>query len=219
MPTQYLDFKYLYPPRPAETTHPSELSKYEGKGFIAQPKYNGTCCVVFMNENELHVMNRHKSAISSNYNHIDFRGMYKGKGWMVICGEFLNKNKRGENGEPFNLKFVIWDILVYDGVYLTGSTFENRQKLLSDLFPCLRMRVGSGLETFDYLCFTNYAHIYRAPLFDSNFTKLFNEIVKTDLYEGIVLKRRDAKLLYGLSERNNNDWQIKCRKPTKLYKF
>ena len=109
---RYEKYMYLFPPRPIQTTHHAEIKKYDNKLFIAQPKYNGTCCNVFINESEIIVMNRHKGTITSNYNDIDFRGMYRGKGWMVICGEFLNKNKKGENGKPFNLKFVIWDILV-----------------------------------------------------------------------------------------------------------
>lgn len=211
---------YLYPPRPIQTIQPSELSKYDDGTFIAQPKYNGTCCMVFISETDLIVMNRHRGTITSNYNDIDFRGMYRGKGWMVICGEFLNKNKKGEDGNPFNLKFIIWDILVYNGLYLIGSTFKERISLIEGLYPCSKMRVsGKKLEQFEHLCITNHKNIFLAPTYNRNFQILYNSIVDTDLYEGLVLKRADAKLSYGLSEKNNDGWQIKCRKPTKSYKF
>ena len=82
------------------------------------------------------------------------------------------------------------------------------------------MRVsGSKLEHFEHLCMTNHKNIFVAPTYNRNFQVLYNSIVDTDLYEGLVLKRADAKLTYGLSEKNNNGWQIKCRKPTKSYKF
>jgi hypothetical protein len=217
---KYSKFMYLYPPRPVQTIHPSELNKYDDGTFIAQPKYNGTCCLVFISETDLIVMNRHRGTIFSDYKNIDFRGMYRGKGWMVVCGEFLNKNKKGEDGNPFNLKFIIWDILVYNGEYLIGSTFGDRIKLIEDLYPCSKMRVsGSKLEHFEHLCMTNHKNIFIAPTYNRNFQVLYNSIVDTDLYEGLVLKRADAKLTYGLSEKNNNGWQIKCRKPTKSYKF
>ena len=116
---------YLFPPRPVQTTHHTELSKYDNNQYIAQPKYNGTCCNVFISENEVIVMNRHKGTITSQYSHIDFKGMYRGTGWMVVSGEFLNKNQKGEDGNPFNLKFVIWDILVMNGEYMLGSTFQE----------------------------------------------------------------------------------------------
>jgi hypothetical protein len=37
--------------------------------------------------------------------------------------------------------------------------------------------------------------------------------------EGLVLKRKNAKLEVGTSENNNSKSQIKARKPTKNYKF
>jgi ATP-dependent DNA ligase len=218
--TKYENYSYLFPPRPIQTTHHSELSKYDNSQFLVQPKYNGTCCNVFISKDEVIVMNRHKRTITSNYSDIDFRGMYRGEGWMVVCGEFLNKNKKGEDGKPFNLKFVIWDILVYEGKYLLGSTFIERMYILEQLYPCIEMMVdNNGLKSYNHLCFTSHKNIYKAPVYSNNFSKLYDSIVDTDLYEGLVLKRKDAKLSYGLTEKNNNDWQIKCRKPTKLYDF
>jgi ATP-dependent DNA ligase len=218
--TKYENYSYLFPPRPIQTTHHTELGKYDNSQFLAQPKYNGTCCNVFISKDEVIVMNRHKGTITSNYSEIDFRGMYRGEGWMVLCGEFLNKNKKGEDGKPFNLKFVIWDILVYEGYYLLGSTFVERMYILEKLYPCIEMMVDdNGLKANNHLCFTSHKNIYKAPVYTNNFSKLYDSIVDTDLYEGLVLKRKDAKLSYGLTEKNNNDWQIKCRKPTKSYDF
>jgi len=216
---KYTDYSYLYPPRPIQTTHHTELGKYDNGQFFAQPKYNGTCCNVFISENELIVMNRHKGTITSNYSHIDFRNLHRGKGWMVLCGEFLNKNKKGEDGNQFNLKFVIWDIIVYNNEYLIGSTFSERMGLLEELYPCVQMMVDDNLKSYKHLCFTNCANVYKSPCYDRNFQILYESIVDTDLYEGLVLKRKDAKLTYVFTEKNNNDWQIKCRKPTKLYDF
>ena len=64
-----------------------------------------------------------------------------------------------------------------------------------------------------------YKNVYKAPTYINNFQSLYNDIVDTDLYEGLVLKRKNARLSLGLNEKNNNDWQIKCRKPTKNYAF
>jgi len=71
----------------------------------------------------------------------------------------------------------------------------------------------------NHLCFTNYANVYKAPYYTKSFDLLYQSIVNTDLYEGLVLKRKNAKLTLGLNEKNNSDWQIKCRKPTKNYAF
>jgi len=217
----YKKYVYLFPPRPEQTTHYQELDKYDNRNFAAQPKYNGTCCNVFISENEVIVMNRHKRKITSEYSHIDFKGMHSGKGWMVVCGEFLNKNKKGEDGNSFNLKFVIWDILVYNGKYLIGSTFGERLDLLESLFPSVKMMVDKDkkLNSFNYLCYTSYENVFKAPTFLTHFSKIYEQIVPTDLYEGLVIKRLDAKLTVGLNERNNFNWQVKCRKATKNYIF
>jgi ATP-dependent DNA ligase len=217
---RYIKYSYIYPPRPIQTTKHTELDKYDNGEFIAQPKYNGTCCNVFISEDELIVMNRHKGEITSNYSNVDFRGLYSGKGWMVLSGEFLNKNQKGEDGNPFNLKFVIWDILVYESKYLLGKNTIERLYILEELFPCSSMIVGKDkFESYKHLCCTKFKNVYRAPTYINNFKSLYNDIVDTDLYEGLVLKRRNARLSLGLNEKNNNEWQIKCRKPTKNYAF
>jgi hypothetical protein len=92
--------------------------------------------------------------------------------------------------------------------------------LLEQLYPCTKMIVDKDkFIAYKHLCFTPHANVFRAPCYDKNFEALYSSIVDTDLYEGLVLKRRDAKLSFGLTEKNNNDWQIKCRKPTKNYDF
>jgi hypothetical protein len=82
------------------------------------------------------------------------------------------------------------------------------------------MRVTpKGVESYEHLCFTNIENVLKAPAYASGFTKLFNEIIEVDLYEGLVLKKANSKLNFGFNEQNNNDWQVKCRKPTKIYNY
>ncbi len=51
------------------------------------------------------------------------------------------------------------------------------------------------------------------------FRRLYDDLIKTDIYEGIVLKKASARLTYGFNEKNNSEWQLKCRKPNKNYNF
>lgn len=219
----YPEYRYIYPPRPEKTTHFSELEKFDNGTFLAQPKYNGTCCVVFMNKNSLRVMNRHNGVITSDYNNIDFTGLYEDsgcKGWLVLAGEFLNKNKKGEDKNPFNLKFIIFDILVYNSDYLIGKKLTERLDILNRLIPQTSTLVGPDtFKSYNHLNVTKYNNIYKAPSYAGNFVDLYHSIVDTDLYEGLVLKRKESRLALGFSEKNNSDWQIKCRKPTKNYDF
>lgn len=220
---KYDKFIYIYPPRPEHKTKPQNLNSFGNSGdYIAQPKYNGSCCIVFTNGKELLVYNRHKELLNllTNYKEIDFRGLSKTGNWFVYCGEYLNKSKISERGVKDNNKFIIWDILVNDGSYLIGSTTMDRLELLEGIFPSKRMVIGeSGMELYNHLCVTDLNNIYKAPTYLNNFTDLYNDIVKTPLYEGLVIKKRDAKLAFGFQELNNHEWQIKCRKETKIYNF
>jgi len=72
---------------------------------------------------------------------------------------------------------------------------------------------------YDHLCCTEHAGIYKAPAYGGGFDILYEELYETELYEGLVLKKKNSKLTYGFQEKNNTEWQIKCRKETKLYNF
>jgi ATP-dependent DNA ligase len=216
----YLNFNYIYPPRPEFKIPPSELYKFETGEYAVQPKYNGTCCIVFTDGEDAYIYNRHKQELSNYSKDIDFKGLAQSDNWYVFTGEYLNKGKMGENGTKEKDKFIIWDILVWDGMYLIGDTLVSRLELLENAFPCQRGRVDNeGLELYTHLCLTNVKGIYKAPTYLNNFDKLYEDIVKTDMYEGLVLKKLESKLDYGFQELNNQTWQVKCRKPTKVYHF
>lgn len=216
----YLNFNYIYPPRPEYKISPEELDKFDNGKYVAQPKYNGTCCIVFTNGEDTHIYNRHKNPLSSYSKDIQFDKLAKSKDWYVYTGEYLNKGKLGENGEKEKDKFIIWDVLVWEGKYLIGEVLLDRIALLEHIYPCNRAVLKpEGLEIYEHLCCTEFEGIYKAPTYMGNFNKLYEDIVKVDLYEGLVLKKIETKLTYGFQEINNHDWQIKCRKETKVYKF
>ena len=216
----YLNFNYIYPPRPEYKISPQELDKFDNGKYVAQPKYNGTCCVVFTNGETTHIYNRHKNPLSSYSKDITFDNLAKSKDWYVYTGEYLNKGKVGETGEKEKDKFIIWDVLVWEGNYLIGEALLDRIKLLEHIYPCNRAVLKpEGLEIYEHLCCTEFEGIYKAPTYMNGFNNLYNDIVKVDLYEGLVLKKIETKLTYGFQEINNHDWQIKCRKETKVYKF
>ena len=216
----YLNFNYIYPPRPEYKIQPKELDTFDTGEYVVQPKYNGTCCIVFTNGTDVYVYNRHKNPMSWYSPDIDFKGLAHSNQWYVYTGEYLNKGKLGENGTKEKDKFIIWDILVWADQYLIGDDLLTRINLLEITYPCQRGKIGeNGLEMYEHLCHTNLNGIYKAPTYLNGFSKLFEDISKTDLYEGLVIKKIESKLSYGFQELNNHDWQIKCRKPTKVYHF
>ena len=219
---KYNSFKYLFPPRPEHKMAAAELPRYDlTTEYVAMPKYNGSACMVFTNGTELHIYNRHKQHFANMPRNIDFLSLAKSSKWFVYAGEFLNKGQKGETGTKEKDKFVIWDLLVGDGVYLVGKTLEERLELLEQIYPCQRAIVGpdGAIEIYNHLCCTEFQGVYKAPVYTNGFIDLYKELIETELYEGIVLKKLKSRLDFGFQEKNNHDWQIKCRKENKLYNF
>ena len=131
---------------------------------------------------------------------------------MVLNGEYLNKSKVDETGQVFNHKLIIFDILVNESDYLIGSTFKERVELLDSLY-------STNSSDKQYL-FSVSPSVYRVKSYQSEFLDLFNSLTsRGSLVEGIVMKRKSAKLEIGNTSNNNSKSQVKCRVATKNYKF
>jgi hypothetical protein len=210
---KYTKYTYLYPPRPKNAIQSSDLNFWDNQTLIGQPKLNGSNCVIFTNGKDYFVMNRHKQRLTNfKINNSELSEIYRGDGgWMVINGEYLNKSQNDETGRPFNQKFVIFDILVLNGNYLVGTTFEQRVEILNDLYgqiDCEKENLYGISEK-----------IYRVKSYNDGFLDLFNDLIKIDMYEGLVIKKKNAKLEFGTSENNNTKSQLKIRRKTKNYAY
>lgn len=210
---KYITYRYIYPPRPKNAIPESELNFWDNDSLIAQPKLNGSNCLIFTNGTKCVVMNRHNQRLTNfQLSENEIRDIYKGTGgWTILNGEYLNKSKSDENGQVFNHKFVIFDILALDGEYLIGKTFEERAQILDILY-------GQIESEKEYL-YNITTNVYRVKSYLTNFKELFNKLTAIDMIEGLVMKRKSARLEVGTSENNNVKSQIKCRKTTKNYKY
>ena len=210
---KYLNYRYLFPPRPSNAIPSTDLNYYDNGSFIGQCKLNGSNATIYTNGVKVIIMNRHGDRLTRfEINDEEILALYKGTGgWTVINGEYLNKNKREETGKSFNHKFVIFDILVNDGDYLIGKTFKQRVELLDEMFH------KNECEK-DYL-WNISDNVYRVKSYENNFSMLFDTLTPIDMIEGLVLKRKNARLEMGNTELNNTKSQVKARKATLNYKF
>jgi hypothetical protein len=208
----YSLFKYIFPPRPQTKGTPTALKVFERMGYIAQPKLNGSCGVLFLKSNtDVKLMGRHKNTFAREIlSKQDLGMLHRGAGYTVLVGEYLNKSKKGINGKPMT-GFVIFDILVHNGKHLINSTFQERQDLLDSLY--------SPIGSFDDYVYPIGPSTYRVRNFVSNFDSIWKSITTIDVYEGFVLKNPNGKLENGLREANNVGWQCKIRKATKNYQY
>jgi hypothetical protein len=209
---KYLNYRYIFPPRPKNAIPDTELEFWDNGSLIAQPKLNGSNCVIFTNGVKTIVMNRHNQRLTNfNISDNEIKDIYRGEGWMILNGEYMNKSKSDENNQVFNHKFVIFDILGYNGDYLVGKTFEERIVLLDELYG----QIDSDKE---YL-FKVTENVYRVKSYKVDFKNIFDKLTSIDMIEGLVMKRKNARLELGTSENNNIKSQLKCRKATKNYKY
>jgi len=209
---KYLNYRYIFPPRPKNAIPDTELGFWDNGSLIAQPKLNGSNCVIFTNGEKTIVMNRHNQRLTNfNLSDNEIKDIYRGEGWMILNGEYMNKSKSDENNQVFNHKFVIFDILGFNSEYLVGKTFEERIQLLDSLYG----QVDSEKE---YL-FKITENVYRVKSYVGDFKSLYDKLTPIDMIEGLVMKRKNARLELGTSENNNTKSQLKCRKSTKNYKY
>jgi hypothetical protein len=186
---------------------------FDDNSMICQCKLNGSNASIYTNGKKIIVMNRHGQRLTNvRVSDSEILSLYRGNGgWMILNCEYLNKSKSDETGQSFNHKFVIFDILCYDGDYLIGKTFEERVNLLDTLYD----QVDSEK---DYL-YSISTNVYRVKSYRDGFKEFFDKYTPIDVIEGVVMKRCNAKLEVGSSELNNSKSQIKCRKSTKNYKY
>lgn len=211
---KYDKYIFIFPPRPKNAISPDDLTFWdETNSMIAQCKLNGSNSTIYTDGKKVIVMNRHGGRLTGfNINEKEILNLYRGNGgWLILNGEYMNKSKMDETGQPFNHKFVIFDILCYDGDYLVGKTFEERINLLDNLYGKLDCEK-------DYL-FGFSENVYRVKSYRGGFKDLFDKYTPIDMIEGVVLKRANARLEVGASEQNNVKSQLKSRKATKNYKY
>ena len=212
---KYDSYRYIFPPRPEYKIPPSDLQSFDDGTFMAEPKFNGDNGVIFFNSKEFIPMNRHgKKYPKYQLDTDELKDLFP-PDWNCLSGEYMAKSKKDENKSTFNHKFVIFDMLVYDGNYLLGTTFEDRWLMLYNRF---NHRFISENE-YSYQITEN---IWLVKVWLTDFVTIWNKITKIDMIEGLVLKKRksvSAKLLPGNVEKNNYLSQLKCRKSTKNYSY
>lgn len=211
---KYTNYRYIYPPRPKNAISSDDLTFWDNGSLIGQPKLNGSNCVIFMNGTQTMLMNRHNQRLTNfQIAQTELNSLFKCKKgeWLVLNAEYLNKAKLDEHGLIFNHKLVIFDILTFKSDYLVGKTFQDRVDLLDELY-------GKQNSEKDYL-YSISDNIYRTKTYDKGFKSLYDTLTQIDVVEGLVLKRKNAKLEVGNTENNNTKSQLKARKATKNYKY
>lgn len=204
------EYKYLWPPRPEKAIPATFLPHYEKRGWVAQYKKNGTCSLVYVKpDKSIIVKTRHNTDHAAWTPSEEFEKQFQflqGQGWYVFVGEVLHSKT-----PHIKDTIYVFDILVSDGLYLVGSTFQARIDLLNSILPHNALDITKS----HYVVLPK---LWLARTIKSNFVEVFNNINEVE-NEGLVLKDPEATLNLCLREDSNNAWQLKCRRATKNYSF
>ena len=197
----YTQKRFILPPRAERAIMPPLLGFYEGMGWWAQLKKNGTYSEIFVSpEKEVTALKRDGTPhLAWNFNEESCR-MFRdlpGKGWYVFCAELLHSKGIG----VLNTNYL-HDVLVANDDYLLGTAYAARHGVLEVLFKG-GYDLSPGVRVVD----TNF---WVARNIKSNFKETFWALDPAE-DEGLVLKLPNAPL----SARRNDAWSVKCRFPTK----
>lgn len=209
---RYGSYAYIEPPRPESKIMAGSLGVFEGRGWVAQVKKNGTNSVIFLppkgkgdpfaktrhpNDSE------HKAWAFTEKSIALFRNL-QNKEWHVFNAELMHSKGNGIRDTNY-----IHDVLVLDGEYLLGKTFDQRYQLLLNR---LGFHISHPTETHRSHYVLN-DNTWLAKNHSACFLELFSKLQNED--EGLVLKNPKG----ALSARDNSGWMVKCRRPHKNYSF
>jgi hypothetical protein len=204
----YEEFRYITPPRTTVSLSREALARLEIDEWWAQHKRNGSRSVIFVPPDRQPFVfvngqrrpagwNRHGEphqtwAFNGEAWEI-FRAL-KGNKWCVFDGELLNH-------QTAHIKDVhyLYDVLVWNGVRLTGTMYSERYSILWDLWPRIELTPGHWVINEH----TWLARNYRQGLVD-----LFDSLKQSE-DEGLVV--RNPVGVYRNTKAN--DWMAKILRP------
>ena len=96
--------------------------------------YNGIAIIVYTNGTDQHVynLNGERLALLSNFKQIDFLSLSTTDTWYAYAGVFINKKKLGNIVYNDHPKFIILDVLVWDGECVINVPMKQREAIYLD---------------------------------------------------------------------------------------
>ncbi len=214
---KFREIKYFYPEKPVlmlqEADSFQEMS--DDDNWVAEPKYNGSRCLVHIFNGKVEFWDRHGKHLKYNSDSlneegrenliVELRKLFGYRGYHVLDGELRHNKVTGIRN-----KLVIYDIHVHNNEFLNYLTFHGRRCILDQKFG----------EAKPYLTGT----VTLIKQFDTDFKKVFNDYVMgfygdPDEFEGIVIKHWNGKLRLGRASGTDSTWMFKVRKQTGRHRY
>lgn len=200
--------RYIYPPRAKRVAKPSQLPDFEAEGlWLAQRKYNGDRCPIQITPSEVYLWNRHgnrqKYALPPSVRR-ELLSLSLPQGETWLDGELVHPKSPDT--------FVLFDVLQLGGEYLHSIPQEKRLEMLHDI-----CRNPTQIDSL--MGFPVSDHVFLAQTWDESFVDRYTDHIADDLIEGLVLRQKGSFLGGWGHTEYEVDWMIRCRKPSKKYRF
>jgi bifunctional non-homologous end joining protein LigD len=187
-------------PMKAHVAPDYDLNKYEGVGWCAQEKLDGTHIVVIKNGTLAMMSRSWKNDFATMYPEIAAELMGLPDDTILDAelvfyrkddgkSEFVTAMATPETKEHYDIKLMLFDVLRWDGIPYESIILKNRVDLIE-----LSKK-------------NNSQHIVPIPTVYKNFGDFYQQIITND-GEGIMLKKLDSKYVEGT---RTNKW-LKVKK-------
>lgn len=209
-------FKYFYPERPVLVHRDQDLVDRlsDDPNWIAELKYNGQKLELHVIDGKVLFYGRHGNLLKYHYDPspelVEYFKKRFPKGYYLFSGELRHNKVVGVQH-----KIVLWDVFIYKNQFLYKEPYWARRAFLEKHFHSFGDATFQNLDIYKK---NNYpvCLIYQ---FKTDFKKVFNEVIKEDELEGLVMKNLQGKLDLGRKSGPDSKWQFKIRKETGRHKF
>jgi ATP-dependent DNA ligase len=207
-------FKYFYPEKPVlmqigqdEFTEMSNSPKW-----IAEPKYNGSRCIVHLLDGKVEFWDRHNKKLDFDSNPLYAAGRDEIKeifintfgktGYFVFDGELRHNKVRG-----IQCKLVIWDCFIWDHELLNKKPYWARRAMIEE-----KMKA----DTNDPVTLIRQWKHHFKTVYDEYVSGKWGD---PDEFEGVVMKNLNGKLNLSRTSGCPSNWMYKVRKQTGRHRY
>ncbi len=194
-------FIYFYPEKPKLIHKDQGLFNEvnESDSWVAERKYNGSRLQLHCLNGKFGFWNRH----NAEFNYIPsketlnaLRAGIPDKGYFLFDGELRDRKVKGVRDQ-----IMLYDVFIWKNELLVGNPFWYRRNFLEHCFKANDRPVGITEQ------------------FKGDFKKTFEQVIKDEEIEGLVLKNTRGILDLGRTGAKNSGWMLKVRRPNGSYRF
>lgn len=194
-------FTYFYPEKPRLITKDQSLFQLvsENSDWVAEKKYNGSRLQLHHINGNFHFWNRHnnKMAYTPTSEIINYlNSLNLPTGYNLFDGELRHNKVVGVRN-----KIILYDVFIWNGEVLLNKSFFERRKLLESILNVESEPIGITKQ------------------YKTDFFNLFNNTIKEEELEGLVIKKMFGKLNLSRTRNQESNWMLKVRKETNKHRF